>query len=86
MVLFAAIGLALLVMIFTIAVRPTAVLAANGQGPAPPPTTHEQPGLSPRNPARAGSEKGTAAIPKLGKASNRYDMEALRNFDAGSHR
>ena len=28
----------------------------------------------------------TAPLPKRGKASNPYDMEALQNFDAGSHR
>ncbi|KEF40644.1 MAG: hypothetical protein ER33_15945 [Cyanobium sp. CACIAM 14] len=36
--------------------------------------------------ARKADTHQIAPVPKRGKASNPYDMEALRNFDAGSHR
>jgi hypothetical protein len=55
----------------------TAAPALRGN-PSPPP--------SPQATVRRQDTRQNAPLPKRGKASNPYDMEALQNFDAGSHR
>ncbi len=86
MALFAAIAVALLLTVLTVVTRPVAVMAADGQ-PTSPRTSSEQPSApAPRVSVRPQRATGGEGMPKLGKASNPYDMKALRNFDAGSHR
>jgi hypothetical protein len=83
--LFAAIVVALLLTFVTVVMRPAALMAADGQRPSQPPSGQSTSNLTPGAPARAERATGGTGMPKLGKASNPYDMKALRNFDAGSH-
>jgi hypothetical protein len=86
MALFAAIAVALLLTVLTVVMRPEAVLAADGQPGSPPPSSPSSSAQTPQASARLQRPTGGEGMPKLGKASNPYDMQALRNFDAGSHR
>ncbi len=86
MAMFAAIAVALLLTVLTVVTRPAAVMAADGQPASPRPGSEQASAPTPRVSARPQRATGKEGMPKLGKASNPYDMKALRNFDAGSHR
>jgi hypothetical protein len=72
-------------MVLTAVTRPAAVMAADGQSASPRPGSVQPSAQAPRVSARPQRATGGGGMPKLGKASNPYDMNALRNFDAGSH-
>lgn len=85
MALISALAAAVLLTILTIVMLPAAALADNGRqdlpaSSAPNPSARA---VAPSNAAERTA--GGAGLPKLGKASNPYDMQSLRNFDAGSH-
>ena len=89
MALLLALCLTVAMLIVSVVNRPPPVYADGATDANPAPTssagerrdTATSPGAtSPRKEAR------TASVPRLGKASNPYDMDALRQFDAGSHR
>ncbi len=91
MALLVAIALAVTLMIVSMVNWPQAVYAEGATDSTPDPTPAAMTGERPANAAarvrtRAREEDKTASVPRLGKASNPYDMEALRQFDAGSHR
>jgi hypothetical protein len=86
MALLTALALALLLMISALTAWPVLAAAADAgsatsalAGNPPPPPSQEA------RSSRLDTPK-PAPLPKRGKASNPYDMEALQNFDAGSHR
>ncbi len=91
MVFLVAIALAVTLMIVSVVNCPPAVYAEGAPDSTPAPTPSTMMGERPANAAppvrtRAREEDKTASVPRLGKASNPYDMEAMRQFDAGSHR
>lgn len=77
MALLVAIALAVAMLIATVVNRPPPVYAEVDQAETPAPAPKK---ISPRKEAK------TASVPLRGKASSPYDMDALREFDAGSHR
>jgi hypothetical protein len=85
MALFAAISVARLLTIFTVVMRPAAVMAVEAQRSSAAPTGQGQSALEPGQSPRTDRTAKATGMPKLSKASTPYDMKALRNFDAGSH-
>jgi hypothetical protein len=88
MALLAAAALALVVMVISmvmVAPPPQAQAAESAPSVPSPSTTGRQEGTT-ADAAKARGAGGKVSVPKLGKASNPYDMDALRSFDALSHR
>ncbi len=91
MAFLVAIALAVMLMMISVVNWPQEVYAEGAPDSTPAPTPSTMTGEGPASAAapgttRAREEDKTASVPRLGKASNPYDMEALRQFDAGSHR
>jgi hypothetical protein len=86
MALLTALALALLLSITALTALPALAAATNGGSAASALGGNTPPPPSAKTSSRRGDLRGTAPLPKRGKASNPYDMEALQNFDAGSHR
>ena len=86
MALLTTLALALVLMIAALTALPTLAAAAGGDSAASGLSGNAPPPLSPQATSRRQDTRQDAPLPKRGKASNPYDMEALRNFDAGSHR
>jgi hypothetical protein len=72
-----------LLILFTTLVAPS---LAEGIAPAGSPSEHEQQGSTPPSTRTDQHGRSEGWVPGAGKASSPYDREALRNFDAGSHR
>ncbi len=83
MALLASICLGLLLLVGATLIAPSIAQAADAP-PAPlgRPTT----GPGKAAPAAAAQQRSDDWVPGAGQASSPYDRQALRNFDAGSHR
>jgi hypothetical protein len=83
MALLASICLGLLLLVGATLIAPSIARAADApQAPAGRPAT----GPGKAAPAGAERQRADGWVPGAGQASSPYDRQALRNFDAGSHR
>ncbi len=83
MALLASICLGLLLLVAATLISPSIARAADGP-PAPAAPATKGPGKA--APAAAERQRADDWVPGAGQASSPYDRQALRNFDAGSHR
>jgi hypothetical protein len=86
MALLATIALALVLLTVTVALPPATAWADGRQAPPWAAAGDSRFSRTTQGSASAGRTQVAPSLPRRGNASNPYDMETLRNFDAGSHR